>query len=122
MSAARASKGARSAWDEEPTGVSDRVAVRPSRRTDGVLRRRLLLVPRRAGGGIDDGRRGTTRTPADGSCLGDAGSDGGPALGAGPTSVRHGCNGRRRTERWKTDSGAPLPARQMSDSRVPADP
>src|SRR3954466_12395452 len=34
-SAARASKGARSACDEEPAGVSDGVAVRPSRRTDG---------------------------------------------------------------------------------------
>src|SRR4051812_27215316 len=35
MSAARASKGARSAWDEELAGVNDGVAVRPSRRTDG---------------------------------------------------------------------------------------
>src|SRR4051812_3563560 len=28
---------------------------------------------------------------------------------SGATSVRHGCDGRRRAERWKTDSGAPLP-------------
>ena len=34
-SAARASMGARCAWDEEPAGVSDGVAVQPSRRTEG---------------------------------------------------------------------------------------
>ena len=34
-SAACASMGARRAWDEEPAGVSDGVAVRPSCRTDG---------------------------------------------------------------------------------------
>ena len=34
-SAACASMGARHAWDEEPAGVSDGVAVRPSCRTDG---------------------------------------------------------------------------------------
>src|SRR3954468_5793586 len=69
----------------------------------------LAARPRRAGGGVDGGRRGTTRTPTDGGRLDDAGSDGSPALGAGPTSVRHGCDGRRGAERWKTDSGAPLP-------------
>ena len=30
-----ASTGARRAWDDEPAGVSDGVAVRPSRRTEG---------------------------------------------------------------------------------------
>ena len=34
-SAACTSMGARRAWDEEPAGVSDGVAVRPSCRTDG---------------------------------------------------------------------------------------
>ena len=34
-SAARASMGGRRAWDEEPAGVSDGVAVRPPRRTEG---------------------------------------------------------------------------------------
>ena len=34
-SAARASMGARRAWDEEPAGVSNGVAVWPSRRTEG---------------------------------------------------------------------------------------
>ena len=34
-SAAHASMEARRAWDEEPAGVSDGVAVRPSCRTDG---------------------------------------------------------------------------------------
>ena len=33
--AACASMGARRAWDDEPAGVSDGVAVRPSCRTDG---------------------------------------------------------------------------------------
>ena len=52
-----------------------------------MLGRCLLLVPRRASGGVDGRRRGTTRAPADGSRLGDAGCEGGSALGAGPTSV-----------------------------------
>ena len=34
-SEACASMGARRAWDDEPAGVSDGVAVRPSRRTEG---------------------------------------------------------------------------------------
>ena len=34
-SAAGAAVGARRAWDDEPAGVSDGVAVRPSRRTEG---------------------------------------------------------------------------------------
>ena len=34
-SAARASMGARRAWDDEPAGVNDGVAVRPSCRTEG---------------------------------------------------------------------------------------
>ena len=34
-SAACASVGARRAWDDKPAGVSDGVAVRPSRRTEG---------------------------------------------------------------------------------------
>src|SRR4051812_18549629 len=87
-----------------------------------ILGQRLLLVPRRAGGGVDGGRRGTTRMPTDGSRLGDTGGDGGPALGAGPTSVRHGHDGRRRTKRWKTNSGAPLPGAPNVGFRVPADP
>ena len=61
---------------------------------------RSPLISHRAGGGVDGGRRGTTRTPTDEGRLGDAGSDGGPALGAGPMSVGHGRDGRRRrTER-----------------------
>ena len=34
-SAAHASMGERRAWDNEPAGVSNGVAVRPSRRTEG---------------------------------------------------------------------------------------
>ena len=34
-SVACASAGPRRAWDDEPAGVSDGVAVRPSRRTEG---------------------------------------------------------------------------------------
>ena len=34
-SAACASMGARRAWDDEPAGVNDRVAVRPSRQKEG---------------------------------------------------------------------------------------
>ena len=66
--------------------------------------------------------QGTARTPADRGRLGDAGSEGGPALGAGPTSVRHGHDGRRRTRWWKTNSGTPLPGTPNVGFRVPADP
>ena len=122
--------------DERSSSLHGR-AGRAGRRTSGgergrsgaavsphgrVLGRCLLLVPRRAGGGVDGRRRGTTRAPADGSRLGDAGSEGGSALGAGPTSVRHGCDGRRRTGRRKTNSGAPLPGAPNVGFRVPADP
>ena len=50
-SVARASMGARRAWDEEPVGVSDGVLARPSRRTEGCSEE-LLLVPRRASDGV----------------------------------------------------------------------
>ena len=69
------------------------------------------------------------RAPADGSRLGDMGSEGGSALGASPTSVRHGCGGRGRTRRRKAASGAPLPGApnvgvgvKTGGSRVPAKP
>ena len=93
------------------------VAVPPHR---GVQQGRLLLVPRRAGGGVGGRRRRTTRSSADRSRLGDAGSEGGPALGTGLTSVRHGCDGRRRTGRWTTNCGAPLPGAPNVGFRVPA--
>ena len=41
---------------------------------------------------------------------------------AGPTSVRHGRDGRRRTGRQKTNSDAPLPGAPNVGFRVPADP
>ena len=86
--------GRRTSWGERG---SSGASVLPHGR---MLRRCLLLVPRRAGGGVDDRRRGTARTPADRGRLGDAGSERGPALGAGLTSVRHGRDGRRRTGWW----------------------
>ena len=52
----------------------------------------LLLVLRRAGGGVGGGRRGTTGRPADRGGLSDAGDEGGPALSACSTRVRHGCD------------------------------
>src|SRR3954468_18166151 len=92
MSGARASKGARSAWDEEPAGGGGGDKERASslegraervgrgagggeRRSSGaavsphgrVLRGCLLLVPRRAGGGVDGGRRERRGRPPTGA-------------------------------------------------------
>ena len=44
-SAACTSVGARRAWDDEPAGVSDGVAVRPSRRTEGCSDEACCLFP-----------------------------------------------------------------------------
>ena len=57
-----------------------------------------------------------------GVTLGDAGSEGGSALSANPACVRHGRDGRRRTGRRKTNSGAPLPGAPNVGFRIPADP
>src|SRR3954462_14288195 len=87
-----------------------------------MLRRGLLLVPRRAGGGVGGRRWGTRGASADGRRLGDAGGASSPALGASPTSVSHGHDGRshttaeerfRRTPTWRakcriSGSGRPL--------------
>ena len=92
-SAACASMGARRAWDEEPAGVSDGVAVRPSCRTDG-----------------------TTRWPTDWSRLRNTGGEGSPALRSSAASVRHGDDGA--TERLidgREATAHPYLARQMSD-------
>ena len=115
-SVACASVGTRQAWDDEPAGVSDGVAVRLSRRTEGVQRGRLLLVPRRAGGGVGGRRRGTTRWPADGSRLSNAGGEGSPALNSSAASVRHGDDGatERRID-GREATAHPYLARQMSD-------
>ena len=43
--AACASTGARRAWDDEPARVSDGVAVRPSRRTEGCSEDACYLFP-----------------------------------------------------------------------------
>ena len=82
----------------------------------------MLLIPGQAGGSVGGRRRGMVGAAADGGRLGDAGSECGPALGASPTSVRHGCDGRRRTGRWKTNSGARLPGAPNVGFWVPADP
>ena len=108
--------GQRTSWGERG---SCGAAVLPHGR---MLGRCVMLVPRRAGGDVDGRRRGTARTPADRGRLGDAGSERGPALGAGPTSVRHGRDGRRRTGWWKTNHGTPLPGAPNVGFRVPADP
>ena len=78
-----------------------------------MLRRRLLLVPRRAGGGFGGRRWRTKGWPADGSRLGDAGGEGSPALSASAASV---------VERQKESFGAPLPGAPNVGSRVPAKP
>ena len=104
-------------------------AVPPHR---GVQRGCLLLVPRRAGGDVGGRRRGTTRWPADGSRLSDAGGEGSPALSMSAASVRHGddrATGRGATERklqrtptWRakcriTGSGKTLKVRTLGCAR-----
>ena len=66
-SAAYASVGARRAWDDELAGVSDGVAVRPSRRTEGCSEDACCLFP--AG-------------PVAASAAGDRERRGGPPTGA----------------------------------------
>ena len=111
-------------------------AVLPHRR---MQRGRLLLVPRRAGGSVGGGRRRTTRWPADGSRLSNAGGEGSPALSASAASVRHGDDGAtgrgategklRRTPTWRakcriTGSGKTLKVRTLGCARrsPPTDP
>ena len=69
-----------------------------------------------AGGSVGGGRRRTTRWPADGSRLSNAGDEGSPALSSSTASVRHGKD--RATERRIHEKGAtahPYLVRQMSD-------
>ena len=104
-------------------------AIPPHR---GVQRGCLLLVPHRAGGGVGGRRRGTTRWPADGSHLSDAGGEGSPVLSASVASVLHGDDetmGRgatkgklRRTPTWRakcriTGSGKTLKVRTLGCAR-----
>ena len=67
-SAACTSVGARRAWDDEPAGVSEGVAVRPSRRTEGCSEEACCSSPTGA----------MVALPA-----GDGEQRGGPPAGAG---------------------------------------
>ena len=121
-SAARASMGARRAWDDEPAGVSNGVAVRPSRRTEGSGEDACCSFP--AG-------------PVATLMAGDVEQRGGPLTGVvwamrvARVALRS-ARARRAsaidaTKRWDADqrkenSGAPLPGAPNVGSWVPAKP
>ena len=101
-----ASVGARRAWDDEAAGASDGVAVWPSRCTEGCWDEACCSFPAGpvavlAGG---DGRR-----------LGDAGGESSSALGASPTSVSHGHDGRSHANSGRKIPAHPYLVRQRSD-------
>ena len=92
----------------------------------------MLLVPRRADGGVGGRRRRTVGWPTDGSRLSDAGGEGSPTLSASAACVRHGGDeaaGRgaikgklRRTPTWRakcriSGSGKTLEVRTLGCAR-----
>ena len=87
-----------------------------------VQRGRLLLVPRRANGGVGGRRRRTTRWPADGSRLSNASGEGSPALSSSAQASAMEVTERRSTDRRKGSYNAPLPSAPNVGSRVPAKP
>ena len=114
-SAARASMGARRAWDEEPAGVSDGVAVRPSRRIEGCSDDACCSFPAglMAAWAAGDGkRRGAPPTGAVWATW---------AARAARRSARARCASAMETmKQWgagrrKEASAHPYLARQMSD-------
>ena len=101
--------GRRTSWGERGCGSA---AVPPH---GWMLGRCLLLVPRRAGGGVGGRRRGVMRATAHGRRLGDAGGESSPTLGVSSTSVSHGHDGRSHTNSGRNIPAHPYLARQMSD-------
>ena len=101
-SAACVSTGPRRAWDDEPAGVSDGVAVRPSCRTEGCSHEACCSCPAGPVAALVAG---------DGERRGDEGGEGGPSLSTGSASVSHGSGGAvasqsakgklRRTPTWR---------------------
>ena len=117
--AACTSMGARRAWDDELAGVSNGVAVRPSRRTEGCSEDACCLFPARPLATRDGERQG------------------GPPTGAvwatrAVRAARRSARARRAsdmdaTKRWdedprKEDFSAPLPGVPNVGYRVPAKP
>ena len=116
--AACASTGVRRVWDDEPAGVSDGVAVRPSRRTEGCSEDACCSFP--AG-------------PVAALAAGDGERRGGPPTGAvwvtrAARAARRSARAPRAsdmdsTKRWdadqrKEDFGAPLPGAPNVGFRV----
>ena len=87
-----------------------------------MQQRGLLLVPRRASGGVGSRLWGMTRGAVDRRCLGDASGASSPALGTSPTSVSHGHDGRSHTSNGRKIPAHPLPGAPNVGFRVPADP
>ena len=108
--------GVRRAWDDEAAGVSDGVAVRPSRRTEGCWDEACCSFPAgpvEALAAGDGERRGR---PPTGTVKGDVGGKSSPTLGASPTSVSHGHDGRSRANSGRKILTHPYMAHQMSGS------
>ena len=112
---------ARRAWDDEPAGVSDGVAVRPSRRTEGCSQDTCCSFP--AG-------------PVTALAAGNEEQRGGPPTGAVWASKRRERPGAQRARQasdmdatkrwdanqWKEDFSAPLPGTPNVVFRVPEKP
>ena len=84
-------------WERDECGMTNQVELAmewgcgfPPHQ--GMQQRRLLLFPRRAGGGVGGMQWRTARRPTDGSRLGDAGSERRPTLGESLASILHGCD------------------------------
>ena len=101
--------GRRTGWSQRQGGGA---AFPPHRRMQG---RGLLLVPRWAGGSVGGRRQGTTGASTNGRRLGDAGGESSPTLGASPTSVSHGYDGRSHATSGRKIPAHPYLARQMSN-------
>ena len=107
MSAARASMGARSARDEEPAGVSEGVAVRPSCRTDGCW---------------DDACRSSPAGPVAALTAGDGERRGCPPTGAVWATREASAARRSARARRASDMGVMVGGERGGGRRIPAHP
>ena len=107
MSAARAFMGARSARDEEPAGVSEGVAVRPSCRTDGCW---------------DDACRSSPTGPVAALTAGDGERRGRPPTGAVWATREASAARRLARARRASDMGVTVGGGRGGGRRIPAHP
>ena len=113
--------GARRAWDDEPAGVSDVMAVRPSRHTEGCWDEACCSFPNGSVVALaagDGEQRGGRRRASSGR------REWREQPGARrEPDERQPWTRQKITRDWrKKDTGAPLPSAPNVGFRVPADP